>query len=470
VATKGRGTGLPRRIVPLQEVSMRRIALPLAAVILAATAAAPAIAQNDANAGVCAAENDPTVAPMQRINACTALIEAAKDGPGPELSRLLTSRGSTYWLIAKNSQALADLDRAIALDASNARAYRERANLYRSSGRIDRALADANEAVRLDSKNAESFDVRGNVFNNNRQFDRAIEDYSEALRLDPKSAQTFMDRGVAYYFKRDYQSAIKDYDESIKLRPNSARAFTNRGAAYKKLGRHELALADESEAIRINPDDPINFDNRGLSYEENSDYDRAIIDFSEAIRLKPQANFLTNRADCYNHKGDYDRAISDYDRALALDPGFTLALYNRGVAYHAKGNVDRAIADFEQALRVNPQMDEAAEMLAKAREERDRRVAAGTKDELPTFDCDTAKLAVEKAICSDPELTRLDREINAAYRAALNKLKPASARRLRDEQRAFILKRNKAFGNPDYQFKRELERRLATLREMTTAN
>ena len=180
------------------------------------------------------------------------------------------------------------------------------------------------------------------------------------------------------------------------------------------------AIADESEAIKLDPLEPEYFDNRGLSYAENGDYDRAIADYNEAIRLKPQANFLTDRGDSYHFKRDYDRAIADYDRAIALNPGFYLAYNNRGAAYDKKGNLDHAIADYEQALRINPHFDNAAENLADvapgARPAQRRRLRQSVAD------ASTAawpRRAVEKAICSDPDLARLDREIDAAYKAAL---------------------------------------------------
>ena len=279
-----------------------------------------------------------------------------------------------------------------------------------------------------------------------------------------------MDRGVAHYFKEDYQNAIKDYDEAIKLDPKRSRAYTNRGAAYKKLGRNEQALADESEAIKLDPRVPEYFDNRGLSYADNGDYDRAIADYNEAIRLVPQANFLTNRGDSYNLKGDFDRAIADYDRALKLNPGFYLAYNNRGAAFRKKGDLDRAIADYEQALRINPRLDSAAENLAVVRLERDRRGADTSERLLPTFDCATARRAVEKAICSDPDLSRLDRQIDDTYKAVLAKLDRKGVARLREQQRDFVAERNKSFGRPDYQLKREMERRLAALRARAAAN
>jgi tetratricopeptide (TPR) repeat protein len=446
--------------------TMRGNVLLAVAGLIAFFGGAPANAQSNANAEICAAADDSAHSPEQRVAACTALIDAAKDAPAATLAPLLVKRGAAYWYMNKTKLAFADFDRAIALDPKNARAFRERANAYRTDGRLDRALSDANAAVRLDPNNAEGFDVRGNVYNNNRQYDRAIDDYNESLRLDPKSAQAFLDRGVAYYFKGDMQSAIQDYNESIKLNPRRARTFTNRGAAYKKLGRSEQALADESEAIKLAPDDPINFDNRGLSYQENGEHDRAIADFNEAIRLRPQANFLTNRGDSYQAKGDYDRAIADYDRAIRLNPGFVRAYNNRGAAWRRKSDLDRAIADYEQALHIDPHMDMAAENLATLREERDRRGSlTGGNSTLPTFDCKTAKLAVEKAICSDPELSRLDRQIDDAYKAALAKLDKRGVVRLRREQRDFIVARNKHFGRPNYQIKREMERRLQELRD-----
>ncbi len=423
-------------------------------------------AQGDANAEICSGDNDSVFSPEQRISACTALIDANKGSP-QELAALLVSRGAIYWFNRNTSHAIADLDRALALDPKNARAYRERSNAFRSSGRLDRALADANEAIRLDPEDAEAFDNRGNVFNNNRQYDRAIADYNEALRLKPHFAQALLDRGAAHYFKAEYTAAIADYDEALKLDPKRADIYANRGAAYKKVGRSDRAIQDENEAIKLEPTTPEFFDNRGLSHVENGNYDLAIADFSEAIRLAPQANFLTNRGDAYNHRGELDRAIADYDRALKLNPGFVRAYHNRGVAFHDKGDLEHAIADFEQALRIDPHMDSAAEMLATVRQERDRRDNI-SESLLPTFNCALARRAVEKAICSDPDLSRLDRQIDDAYKAALAKLDRKGVERLRREQRQFNLVRDKSFGDPKYHLKAELERRLSALRMMNS--
>jgi tetratricopeptide (TPR) repeat protein len=184
-----------------------------AATIFAVTglagAATPAQAQDNSkdntrdstNAAICAPSDETAVSPEQRIAACTALTEKLKDQP-QALAAALTDRGATYWYINRWDLAVKDLDRAIALDPNNARAFRERSNGYRSIGRLDRALADANKAVQLDPNDPKAFDNRGNVFIDDQQYDRALADFNEALRLKPDFALAYHDRGDAYYFKQ----------------------------------------------------------------------------------------------------------------------------------------------------------------------------------------------------------------------------------------------------------------------------
>jgi uncharacterized protein len=55
--------------------------------------------------------------------------------------------------------------------------------------------------------------------------------------------------------------------------------------------------------------------------------------------------------------------------------------------------------------------------------ERDRdRLALANPPADPSFNCAAAGRSAEKAICSDTDPVRLDRDMNAAYRAALVRL------------------------------------------------
>ena len=334
----------------------------------------------------------------------------------------------------------------------------------RQLGQTDRAFEALNEAIRLDPENANGYASRGNAFNNFKKYDRAIEDYNEALRLKPDFAQVFSDRGAAWYFKGEYQKAIDDYDQAIRLEPNRARTYTNRGAAYRKLGRNERALEDDAAAIRIDPTQPEFFDNRGLHLADNNDYDRAIADYDEAIKLRPEAKFLANRGDAYQGKKDYDRAIADYDAALKLDPKFQRAWNNRGAAYRGKGDRVHALQDYATAIRLDPGDKTAAANHKEIALEVERLGALMYQKNLPSFNCATAKRAVEKAICADPELARLDSEINGVFlRVIADQKSRRDALTLTQQQRDFIAKRNASFGKRGFDLRVAMEARLKAL-------
>jgi tetratricopeptide (TPR) repeat protein len=260
--------------------------------------------------------------------------------------------------------------------------------------------------------------------------------------------------------------AIADYDEALRLEPHRARTYSNRSAAYRKLGRAERAIEDVSAAIRIDPTQPEFFDNRGLDLAGNGDYARAIADYDEAIKIRPEAKFLTNRGDAYQAKKDYDRAIADYDAALKLDPKFQRAYNNRGAAWVKKGDRSRALQDYAEAVRLNPSDSTAAANHKDIAQEIERLGSLSYQKNLPSFNCATAKRQVEKAICADPGLAQLDRNINDVFLRVIASAESDSHRAalaLTRQQRGFIDKRNASFGKRGYDLRQAMEDRLEKL-------
>jgi tetratricopeptide (TPR) repeat protein len=454
------------------------LSIALSCVVLAAAVPVSAYAQTvtdgaaQQTSDTVPCSNDAKLDTDKVIASCTTKIDNTATTADGRL-RALIVRASRYGEKGEAEAALTDLDRAVAENGTSALAFRARGEGLRRMNKPYQALRDLNESLRLEPSSAESLEDRGNVYISTGKFDLAIDDYNAALRLDPGYTQAFSDRGVAYYQKGDYQKAIDDYSQAIKLDADRPRTFTNRGAAYKKIGRNDLAIVDETEAIRRDPTQPEFFDNRGLSYAENGDYDRAITDYNEAIRLRPRANFYTNRGDSYNFKKDYDLAIADYDAALRLDPNFVLALNNRGAAWEAKGDDQRALADYDAALQRQADLETAITNRRKILTKLEREGATMPIAATPSFDCATAKRAVEKAICADPALSKLDRDIDVAYTRAFAIAKTGSAKAadaLRQEQRDFILSRNISFGRADYDFRDAMEKRLQELQAKLPSN
>ena len=70
---------------------------------------------------------------------------------------------------------------------------------------------------------------------------------------------------------------------------------------------------------------------------------------------------------------------------------------------------------------------------------------------------------MEKAICANPELANLDREINAVNTKVVRDAtanSPRAGRALQREQDEFIARRNASFGRPDYDLQHAMRERL----------
>ena len=411
-------------------------------------------------------------APAELISACSAIIDQGAN-PGSDRSAALVARAEANARTSGGlSQALRDLDRAIALDGKNAKAWRVRGDLLREAGGdLNRAAADLTKAIELDPQDAESYELRGVVYTNQRRLDRAIADYDQAIKLKADFAQAWSDRGATFYPRGDYDKAVADLSEALRLDPNRARSYTNRGAAYKKLGELDKAIADDSDAIRLDPKVPEYFDNRGLTYAAMKEYDKAIADYDQAIRLERRVNFLTNRGDSYQFKGELGAALSDYNDALKLDPNFAKTYNNRAVLYKKMGERKKALADYEATLRLDPANENALNgrramiaEIAKFGGEPARVLNAAASD--PSFDCASAKREVEKVICADPQLGVLDRQIAEAYERVLRASKGRFAGDLRKSQRDFLVTRDASFRRPGYDLKKVMQDRLLRLNAM----
>jgi tetratricopeptide (TPR) repeat protein len=175
---------------------------------------------------------------------------------------------------------------------------------------------------------------------------------------------------------------------------------------------------------------------------------------------------LIGRASAYAGKDQIDRAISDYDAVLRLDPTLADIFNARGELWRRKGDRPKALLDFDAAIKLN--RDHAAakanyKSLARELERLGAQMAVAGK---PSFNCRTARRAVEKAICADPELADLDREIHAANARVLHEAAHEGAhavRAMQREQDAFIGRRNAEFGRPGYDLKKAMQERLLRL-------
>jgi len=170
---------------------------------------------------------------------------------------------------------------------------------------------------------------------------------------------------------------------------------------------------------------------------------------------------LIARGAAFEHKDMADRAIADYDVALRLDPSLADIHNTRGELWRKKGDLPKAVADFAAAIKLNPDHVTARANHRALAQELERLGALKAIAGKPSFNCATARRKVEKAICANPELADLDRQVQGAYvRAVAEKMTPQQARKLRREQEEYISRRNAEYGRPGYDLKKAMRGRL----------
>lgn len=172
------------------------------------------------------------------------------------------------------------------------------------------------------------------------------------------------------------------------------------------------------------------------------------------------------RAAAYDRKGDIDRAIGDDDVALRLDPTMADVFNARGELYRKKGDRVHALADFGAALKLDPKHAAAKTSYKALSLEIERIGAMMAVNNKPSFNCDTARRPVEKAICANPELANLDREINSVNTRVVREAgqdNPRNGRAMRREQEEFLARRNAGFGQPGFDLQKMMRERLDQL-------
>ena len=101
--------------------------------------------------------------------------------------------------------------------------------------------------------------------------------------------------------------------------------------------------------------------------------------------------------------------------ALQLDPSLADIFNARGELWRKKGDRPKALPDFGAALKLNPNHAVAKANYKSLALELEQLGALKAVAGKPSFNCATARRPVEQAICANPELADLDREINAMY-------------------------------------------------------
>lgn len=141
---------------------------------------------------------------------------------------------------------------------STASDYFKKGEYHIANADYDIAVAQITKAISIDASDPNFFLQRAFCFNILKKHEEAIADFSSAIMLAPDNKFAYLSRGSAKNKTGQFESAIIDFNKVLELDPNNQEAFNNRGFSKKELGDLSGACGDWKTSKKLgNKEAPI---------------------------------------------------------------------------------------------------------------------------------------------------------------------------------------------------------------------
>jgi tetratricopeptide (TPR) repeat protein len=167
----------------------------------------------------------------------------------------------------RDSTAINDYQRALALNPEHSAALHNIAVLRRTSG-DNSGLDELEKAIESDSSMLYPYLERAYQRMEGGYYKGALEDYNKALEINDKDAEIWMNRGVAREKLNDLRGAYDDYTKALQLNEKLEKAWLNRGNALLKQGKYEEAIEDYTVALTFSPEYGYAYYNRAIAKQK----------------------------------------------------------------------------------------------------------------------------------------------------------------------------------------------------------
>ena len=294
-------------------------------------------------------------------------------------------RASLHAALGEDQLALADVDAALKVQPVNPQARALHASLMFRQGNRDAALADAQALAPLD--NAVSQLTRARILAQVDRIQDALAALDLAIKYDPDPLTYVYRASLLPVSDRDGRR--RAFDTALKLNPHDAAALSALATLARELGDNVQQLALLDQAFLLQPDNLAirgqravalvqagrtgdaarEFDalatkdlsandwNNQCMYKAvaNVELDRALEDCGKAIASQDRLQFRDSRGFVLLRLRKFDEAIKEYDLALG-NGDFPEALYGRAIAYAKLGKKAESDADAAKAMKLNPRI------------------------------------------------------------------------------------------------------------------
>lgn len=216
----------------------------------------------------------------QDVNALIALFTAGQYAGAATAAEAMTRRfprhpfgwkvwGAALKQLGRDADALAPMQKAVALAPENAEAQNNLGATLRDLGRLEEAAACSQRALKIRPDFAEAHLNLGNALTDLGKPDEAVASYRRALEFKPGYATAYSSMGNALTALGRPDEAVVSCRRALEIEPDSAAAHVNLGLALQDLGRLDDAVASFRRSLELTPDSAQAHNNLGAALLDN---------------------------------------------------------------------------------------------------------------------------------------------------------------------------------------------------------
>lgn len=223
--------------------------------------------------------------PSQAAKAFTSAVKLA-----PNEANAHFGLGTSYSLLKRAKEALAELEEAVRLAPNNPVAYMALGNLHQEQQDYDKALAAYTSALKIEPRFVDASMAKGDLLAAQGRFDEATQSYKGVVELDPNRAHAYNNLAwIAAEQKAHLDEALIWARKAVSLGPSVPQFKDSLAWVYRARGELPQAAEALTSALSVAANDSTMTYHLGIVLAEQGKTSDAIEALKKAIKLHPDA-------------------------------------------------------------------------------------------------------------------------------------------------------------------------------------